>query len=226
MEAEVLEGTKSSLIRGYFWSEMHVSESVALYYSLVFSYWGLPRHRRCSLSAWSPCTVLWCSSGFPWRPRGRRCTWHPHQRRILGVRSPRQHHLCSAQSVLWSCSPLTAWEETRGQSESLTFVTGKLAVWGCNTWGYIFRAYQHLNVLVVLGDALDVSWALPWGEAYSIQGAPAKEQTWGISRADNCGHVSGGGFLPHNISGVLLRANLMGFCRVTRISRRISNLFF
>lgn len=43
---------------------------------------------------------------------------------------------------------------------------------------YDFRAYQCLNVLIVLGDTLDVSWALPGGQTYSVQSAPAQNQAY------------------------------------------------
>lgn len=33
--------------------------------------------------------------------------------------------------------------------------------------------YQKLNILIVLRDTLHVSWILPGGETYSIQGATA-----------------------------------------------------
>lgn len=36
-----------------------------------------------------------------------------------------------------------------------------------------YAVYQKLNVLVVLGDTLDVRWVLPGGETYGIQGATA-----------------------------------------------------
>lgn len=40
-------------------------------------------------------------------------------------------------------------------------------------------AYQKLNVLVVLGDTLDISWVFPGGEADSIQGATAQDHACG-----------------------------------------------
>lgn len=43
---------------------------------------------------------------------------------------------------------------------------------------YDFRAYQCLNVLIVLGDTLDVSWALPGGQTCSVQSAPAQNQAY------------------------------------------------
>lgn len=38
-------------------------------------------------------------------------------------------------------------------------------------------AHQRLNVLVVLGDTLDVSWVLPRGKTNGVQAAAAQDQT-------------------------------------------------
>lgn len=42
---------------------------------------------------------------------------------------------------------------------------------------YPFRTHQHLNVLIVLGDTLGVSWIFPRGKADSVQAAAAQSQT-------------------------------------------------
>lgn len=40
-------------------------------------------------------------------------------------------------------------------------------------------SHQRLNVLVVLGDTLDVSWVFPRGETDGVQAAAAQDQTCG-----------------------------------------------
>lgn len=40
----------------------------------------------------------------------------------------------------------------------------------------VIGAYQCLNVVIVLGDTIAVSGALPGGKTYGIQGAPAQNE--------------------------------------------------
>lgn len=39
-------------------------------------------------------------------------------------------------------------------------------------------AYQLLNILIVVGDTLDVSWAFPECKTDGVKGAPAQDQTF------------------------------------------------
>lgn len=108
------------------------------------------------------------------------------------MRSPQQPHPRFAPSVLWRCSPSTT---TESQEVTLSLCAPKKTDEAFRiliNWGMFFRAYQHLNVFIVLGDTLDVSWVLPGGEANSIKSAAAQNQTCCKEKAQSCFWHSGG----------------------------------
>lgn len=90
------------------------------------------------------------------------------------MKSPRRPRPRSAPSVLWRCGPWTA--EVESQEVNLTLWLRYCDM--SRTREESFSAsHQFLDVVIALRDTLDVSWILPGGETYSVQGAPAQDQT-------------------------------------------------